>query len=100
MIQMTVFYEQLEQVLDHLPKYHMEIWLGDFNAKWGGRIFSNRQLGMRVYIRIVKTIVLEWLILSHEKIWVLRAQCSCTENSIRIPGPLVMGRLTTRMTTY
>jgi len=39
MIQMTVFYEQLEQVLDHLPKYHMEIWLGDFNAKWGGRIF-------------------------------------------------------------
>jgi hypothetical protein len=27
--------------------------------KWGERIFSNQQLGMRVYIRIVKTIVLE-----------------------------------------
>ena len=27
------FYEELEQVFDHLPKYHMKILLGDFNAK-------------------------------------------------------------------
>jgi len=33
------FNEELEQVFDQLPKYHMEIWLGDFNAKWGERIF-------------------------------------------------------------
>jgi len=26
---------------------------------WGERIFSNRQLGMRVYIGIVKVIVIE-----------------------------------------
>ena len=31
----------------------MKILLGDFNAKVGERIFSNRQLGMRVYISIV-----------------------------------------------
>ena len=29
------FYEELEQVLRHFPKYHMKIILGDFNAKLG-----------------------------------------------------------------
>jgi exonuclease III len=27
------FYEELEQVFDHLPKHHVKILLGDFNAK-------------------------------------------------------------------
>jgi len=27
------FYEELEQVFDHFPKYHMKILLGDFNTK-------------------------------------------------------------------
>jgi hypothetical protein len=27
------FYEELEQVFDHFPKYHMKILLGDLNAK-------------------------------------------------------------------
>ena len=35
------FYAELEQVFDHLPKYHMKILLGDFNAKVGREnIFS------------------------------------------------------------
>jgi len=29
------FYEELEEVLDHFPKYEMKILLGDFNAKVG-----------------------------------------------------------------
>jgi hypothetical protein len=29
------FYEELEQVYDKFPKYHMKILLGDFNAKVG-----------------------------------------------------------------
>jgi hypothetical protein len=29
------FYEELEQVFDKLPKYHMKILLGYFNAKVG-----------------------------------------------------------------
>jgi exonuclease III len=29
------FYEELEQVFDKLPKYHIKILLGDFNAKVG-----------------------------------------------------------------
>jgi endonuclease/exonuclease/phosphatase family metal-dependent hydrolase len=34
------FYEQLEQVFHHIPKYHMNILLGDFNAKVGGEYFQ------------------------------------------------------------
>jgi hypothetical protein len=29
------FYEELEEVFDHFPKYNMKILLGDFNAKLG-----------------------------------------------------------------
>jgi len=29
------FYEELEQVFDHFPNYHMKVLLGDFNAKVG-----------------------------------------------------------------
>jgi hypothetical protein len=29
------FYEEIEQVLDQFPRYHMKILLGDFNAKVG-----------------------------------------------------------------
>ena len=29
------FYEELEQVFDHFPKYHMKMLVGDFNAKVG-----------------------------------------------------------------
>ena len=29
------FYEELEQVFDHFPKYHTKTLLGDFNAKVG-----------------------------------------------------------------
>jgi hypothetical protein len=60
MIQKTVFYKELEQVFDNFRKYHTKILLGDFNAKVGERIFSSRLLGMRVYIRIIMIMVLEW----------------------------------------
>jgi len=29
------FYEELQQVFDHFPKYHMKMLLGDFTAKVG-----------------------------------------------------------------
>ena len=63
----------------------------------GERIFSNRQLGMRVYIRIVVNGV-RIVHFAHKKIW-LRA-CSRTETFLSTNGPLLMGRLTTRVNTY
>jgi transposase len=47
------FYEELEQVFDHFPKYHMKMLLKDFNAKLGRDNFSSQQLDRRVSIRIV-----------------------------------------------
>ena len=53
------FYEELGQVFGHFAKYHMKILLGYFNVKVAREKFSNRQMGMRVYIRIVMKVVLE-----------------------------------------
>jgi hypothetical protein len=53
------FYEELEQVFDHVPKYHMKMLLGDFNAKVGERRCSSQQLDRRVSIRIVMIMGLE-----------------------------------------
>jgi hypothetical protein len=37
----SFFYDELKQVFDNFPKYHMKILLGDFTAKVGReRIFS------------------------------------------------------------
>ena len=53
------FYEELEQVFYHFPKYHMKILLGDFNIKVGRENVFKQQLGMRVFISIVMIMVLE-----------------------------------------
>jgi len=37
----------------------IKILLGDFNTKLGRELFSNRQLGIRMYIRIVMIMVLD-----------------------------------------
>jgi exonuclease III len=36
------FYEELEQVFDQFPRYHMKILMGDFNAKVGRKDFLNQ----------------------------------------------------------
>ena len=68
------FYEELEQVFDHFPKYHMKMLLGDFNAKVGQKeYFSSQQLDKRVSIRIVMIMGLDQLTSTRQKIWLLRA---------------------------
>ena len=53
------FHEELKQVFDHFPKYHIKIVLGDINAKVGREKSSNPLLGMRVYNRTVMIMVIE-----------------------------------------
>jgi hypothetical protein len=36
------FYEELEHVFDHFPRYHMKILMGDFNAKVGREDILNQ----------------------------------------------------------
>jgi hypothetical protein len=47
------FYDELERVFDKFPKYHMKILLGDFNAKVDREDIFKRQLGMKVYTKLV-----------------------------------------------
>ena len=54
------FYEELEQVFFyHFPKYHKIFYKETLTQKWRDIIFSNRQLGMRVYLRIVIIMLFE-----------------------------------------
>ena len=59
-IKKIVFYEELEQVLDHFHKYHMKILLENFNTKLGEDIFktttgneSLHQDSNNNYVRII-----------------------------------------------
>jgi hypothetical protein len=47
------FYKELEQVFDKLPKSHMKLLLGDFNARVGREYIFNQQLEMKVYPKLV-----------------------------------------------
>jgi transposase len=53
------FYEELEQLFDHCPQYHMKILLEISVQKWEERIFSYRQMGMRVNITTVMIMMLD-----------------------------------------
>jgi hypothetical protein len=99
-IQKTDFFKEFEQVFDNFPMYHMTILLGDFKAKVGRENIFRLKLGMGVYISMVMMMVLELKTSPHQKIWLLRAPCLCTETFISTPGPLLMGTLTTRSDTY
>jgi hypothetical protein len=53
------FYEELECVFSKCPTYCIKILLGDINGKWLGKILSNQQLGMKVYMKLVKIMQLK-----------------------------------------
>jgi hypothetical protein len=53
------FYEEFESVFHKFPKYNMKILLVDFNAKVGTEDFLNRQLGMKVYTKLVMIMELD-----------------------------------------
>jgi hypothetical protein len=87
------FYEELEQVFDHFPKFHIKIVL-DFNAKVGREnIFKltigNESLQQDSNDNCVRVISFA----------TARALCSHTYTFISMPGLLLMGRHTTRLIT-
>jgi hypothetical protein len=79
------FYEELEQVFSHIPKYHTKILLGDLNAKLGIKLTigndSLHQNSNNNGIRIGNFTTSKSS---------LRARCSCTKTFINAPGPLLM----------
>jgi hypothetical protein len=93
------FYEELEQVFDHFPKKHMIILVGDFNAKLGENNFKPTIGNMSLHqdsndngVRIVN--------FATSKNLLVKSTCSSTGTFISTPGPILLGRLITRSTTY
>jgi hypothetical protein len=41
-------YEELEPVFHKFPKYHMKILLGDFNAKFGMKVYTKLVMIMKL----------------------------------------------------
>jgi hypothetical protein len=82
------FYEEVEQVFDHFPKYHMMIILSDFNAKMGGENIFKVMIGNESLhqdnndngVRIVKFATLknlvESMMLLHRNILKYTLTCS------------------------
>jgi len=94
------FYEELQQVFDHFPKYQAKILEKTSMQICGERIVSSQQLDRRVSIKIGMIMGLDQLTSPHHKFWWLRARCSLTRTFINKLAPHLMVRLTTRLTTY
>ena len=94
------FYEELEQVFDHFPKYHTKMLLGDFHTKMGRENIFKPTVGQKSLhkdsndngVRIVNFATSKNLVVKEHDV-------PSPEHS-NTPGPPLMVRLTTRLTTY
>jgi len=78
----------------------MEILLGDLTQNWGERIFSNQQLGNESLHQDSNDNGVRIVNFATSKNLVVKSTMFPTETFISTPGPLMMGRLTTRLITY
>jgi exonuclease III len=75
------FYEELERIFDKFPKYHMNILLGDFNAKVGRDDIFKPTIGKESFheisndngVRVVnfatsKNLIVKSMIFSHRNV--------------------------------
>jgi hypothetical protein len=90
--QKTVFY--------HFPKYHTKIVFGDFNVKVGRQNFFKSTIGNEGLREDINDSGVRRVKFATSKTYLFRAPCSCTEIFISTTGPLLMGRLTTRLIIY
>ena len=94
------FYEELEHVFDHFPKYLMKIALGNFNIKlWIRNIYKptieNESLYQESYDNSVRIVNF-----ATSKNLVVKRKMFPHRNFISTPRPVLMGRLKTRLITY
>ena len=77
----------------------MKTLLGDFNAKVGREKIFKPTTGNESLHQDSNDSSLRIVNCATPKIWLLRAQCSRIETFVSKPGPLLVGRLTTRLIT-
>jgi hypothetical protein len=52
-------YRELEEVFYHFHKEPYKILLEDFEQNWREKVFSNQQLGITAYMKILEIMLLE-----------------------------------------
>jgi hypothetical protein len=94
------FYEELEQVFHHFPKYHVKIMLEDFSAKVGRENIFKMTIGNESLQQDNNVNGVRIVNFSTSKIYSLRARCSRTETFISTTELLVRRRLTARLNSW
>ena len=94
------FYEELDWVFDHFPKYHMKMLLGDFHAKMGRENIFKPTVGQESLHQDSNDNGVRLVNFATSKNWVVKSTMSLTRTFINTPGPPLMVRLTTRLATY
>ena len=78
----------------------MEILLGDFNTKVGRENIFKTTIRNKCLQQASKDSGVGIVNIATSRNLVVKSGCSRTETFIRTPGPLLMGRLTTRLIAY
>jgi hypothetical protein len=78
----------------------MKMLLGDFNVKVGREKIFKPTIGQEILHHDSNDNGVRTVNFATSKIWLLRARGSLTGTFINTPGPPLMVRLTTRLTTY
>jgi hydroxypyruvate isomerase len=94
------FYEELEHIFNKFPKYHMNILLGDLNAKVGREDIFKPTIGNESLHKIINDNGVRVVYLPHLKISLSKVQCSHIATFINILGHLQMGTPTIRLTIF
>jgi exonuclease III len=80
------FYEELEQVFDKFPKYHMKILLGDFNTKVGREDIFKPTIGNENLHEISNDNGVRVVNFAHPTISLSKVRCSHTGTFIKLLG--------------
>jgi hypothetical protein len=94
------FYEELEEIFDHFPKYHTTILLGDFNAKVGREDTSKPIIGNESLHQDSNDNGVRVVNFATSKNLVVKSTMFPHRNIPKYTGPPLMRRLIIRSITY
>jgi hypothetical protein len=93
------FHGELEQVFDKLPKYHMKILLGDFNAKVGREDILKPTIGNGSLHEICNDYAVRVVNFATSKNLIIKSNFHIVA-FINLLGHLLMGRYTIKLTMF
>ena len=93
------FYEELDQVFDHFPRYYMKILSGDFNAKVERKNIFKPTIGNESLHQDINDNCVRIVNLAKSKILAVKSKIFPHRKIHNTSGTILMGRLT-RLVTY